>query len=378
LSALAEKISAEIALQRAISFERFMALALYCPTLGYYDKKEDRLGARGDFYTSVSVGGLFGELLGWQFAEWLKTGQEQVQIVEAGTHRGELARDVLRWLRERRPALFERLRYLIVEPSERRQSWQKETLEEFDGQVGWVRTLAEVGRPAGPAGQAGQAAGVRGVIFSNELLDAMPVRRWGWEARTRRWFEWGVTLKGGQFEWTRLESPVQNPTSEPGAGFGVPAALEEVLPDGFTVETNEAAAGWWREAAGVLAQGRLLTLDYGLTEEELFVPERPEGTLRAYRRHQVSRNVLTDPGEQDLTAHVNFTHIQQAGEAMGLQTEVLTTQERFLTGIAAQIWQEPARFGEWTQGMTRQFQTLTHPEHLGRAFRVLVQARLGG
>jgi SAM-dependent MidA family methyltransferase len=125
----------------------------------------------------------------------------------------------------------------------------------------------------------------------------------------------------------------------------------------------------------VLEWGRLLTLDYGLNLEELWVPERKEGTVRAYREHRVSQDVLADPGDQDLTAHVNFTGIQQAGEAAGLKTEELTTQEQFLTRLVARIWSGEAPFGEWTAGRRRELQRLTHPEHLGRAFRVLVQKR---
>lgn len=369
-----------------MTFRRFMELALYCPDFGYYEGVPDNIGTRGDFYTSVSVGSLFGELLGWQFAEWMvqsppfQTPSSAPEggpwrIVEAGAHEGRLAADILRWLRERRTGLFERLEYWLVEPSERRREWQRQALGEFGAKVRWVRTLAELGA-------------VRGVIFSNELLDAMPVSRWGWDAQARQWFEWGVTVREGRFEWMRMEPPVQSPMSKvpsqetqsgigSGAGWGpsLPAGLSAVLPDGFTVETHEAAAAWWREAAATLEQGRVMTVDYGLTEEELFVPERSEGTVRAYRQHRVSRDVLADPGEQDITAHVNFTEILRAGEAAGLKTEVLTTQERFLTGMAAQVSKEPARFGDWKEGATRQFRTLTHPEHLGRAFRVLVQGK---
>ena len=121
--------------------------------------------------------------------------------------------------------------------------------------------------------------------------------------------------------------------------------------------------------------GRLVTLDYGLTTDELFAPERKEGTARGYSHHQSSRDVLAHPGEQDITAHVNFTAIQSAGESASLRTDAFLTQAQFLTGIAARIWKGETSFGEWTPERTRQFQTLSHPEHLGRSFRVLVQSR---
>jgi SAM-dependent MidA family methyltransferase len=99
------------------------------------------------------------------------------------------------------------------------------------------------------------------------------------------------------------------------------------------------------------------------------------GTLRAYHRHHVTTDLLANPGEQDLTAHVNFSAIQAAGESAGLQTESFCTQPQFLTRIVEKIFKQPPSFGEWGPKQTRQLQSLTHPEHLGRAFRVLIQSR---
>ena len=146
------------------------------------------------------------------------------------------------------------------------------------------------------------------------------------------------------------------------------------MPDGYTIETSPAAENWWREAAGILQRGKLLTIDYGLTADEMFSPARTNGTLRAYFRHHVSDDVLANVGEQDLTAHVNFSAIQKVGEEAGLKTEIFSTQTKFLTQILEKTLRDKT-FGEWNSARTRQFQTLTHPEHLGRAFRVLVQSR---
>jgi SAM-dependent MidA family methyltransferase len=359
MNPVAERIAEEISKQGAISFARFMEVALYCPVYGYYEKEGDTVGRRGDFYTSVSVGSLFGELLGWQMAEWLEgNGAGRIQIVEAGAHRGELAGDILGWMRVWRPEVFGRVEYWIVEPSERRREWQRRRLREWAGKVQWVTDLAELGR-------APQAEGVRRVIFCNELLDALPTHRLGWNAAQRTWFEWGVSLEHGRFVWTRMQPIDCGP-------WTVDCGL---LPDGFTIEACPAAAEWWRQAAQVLDAGRLIAFDYGLTQEEFFFPQRKEGTLRAYHRHQLEPDLLANPGDQDLTAHVNFSATQQAGEAAGLTTEGFYMQAQFLTRIASPIWQGRAAFPEWTSGRTRQFQTLTHPEHLGRALRVLVQKR---
>src|SRR5205823_2938276 len=160
-----------------IPFAQFMRLALYCPKFGYYDHLEGRIGRQGDFFTSVSVGPLFGELLAFQFAQWLeRLSGAPLQLVEAGAHDGQLAFDILSWLGQNRPALLGSLQYWIIEPSSRRHGWQKERLENFAHHVRWFKDLDAL-----PPG------GVRGVIFSNELLDAMPVHRLGWDAALGRW-----------------------------------------------------------------------------------------------------------------------------------------------------------------------------------------------
>ncbi|HEX3889497.1 MAG TPA: SAM-dependent methyltransferase [Verrucomicrobiae bacterium] len=351
-------IRREIAERGALTFERFMEFALYAPGCGYYETEKDNVGRRGDFYTSVSVGNLFGELLAFQFAEWLETEiksrKPEVKIIEAGAHDGKLAKDILGWLQSHRTDLFSQIEYFIIEPSARRQEWQRETLKEFALRVHW---LSRFNNPA--------IQRFNGIIFSNELLDAFPVRRLGWDAKNKKWFEWGVAVENGKFVWAKIQNPesrIQNPE------------LEAILPDNYTVEISPAAENWWREAASVLENGKLLAIDYGLTDDELFSPARTRGTLRAYSRHHLTDDILANAGGQDLTAHVNFSAIQKAGEKTGLKTEVFSTQTKFLAKILEKTLKDKS-FGEWTPARTRQFQTLTHPEHLGRAFRVLVQSR---
>ncbi len=123
-----------------------------------------------------------------------------------------------------------------------------------------------------------------------------------------------------------------------------------------------------------MTHGKLLAIDYGFSADEMFSPARPHGTLRAYFKHRVTDDILANPGEQDLTAHVNFYAIQKAGEAAGLKMETFSSQAKFLTQILAKT-QSKKTFVEWNSSRARQFQTLTHPEHFGRAFRVLVQTK---
>ena len=206
----------------------------------------------------------------------------------------------------------------------------------------------------------------------------MPVHRYGWDAKNKQWFEWGVAVEGEKFIWAKVQkSDVGGQTLEanlPSSILHLPFTLLDVLPDGYTIETSPAAENWWRDAAGMLARGKLLAIDYGHGANELFSPTRTRGTLRAYFRHHVSDDLLANVGEQDLTAHVNFSAIQTAGEVAGLTTESCTKQPQFLTQILDAATKDKS-FGEWNARRTRQFQTLTHPEHLGRAFRVLVQSK---
>jgi SAM-dependent MidA family methyltransferase len=355
----------EILKHGAISFARFMELALYCPGTGYYEKNRDVVGRRGDFVTSVSAGSLFGELLAFQFAEWLEaevsSQQSAVRICEAGAHDGKLASDILRWLQTHRPKLFSEIEYWILEPSPTRQQWQRETLNNFSN-VRWFAGFDDLKLKT-------KKLKLHGVLFGNELLDAFPVRRFGWDAPAKKWFEWGVSLAGENFAWSKMPA-----NDLPSSILQLPSSLLEVLPDGYVVEASPAAEDWWRTAAGIFTRGRLLTIDYGFAADERISPARTNGTLRAYFRHQVADDLLAQPGGQDLTAHVDFSAIQMAGEDAGLKTEIFCTQPQFLTRILQKAVTEKS-FADWNAPRARQFQTLTHPEHLGRAFRVLVQSR---
>lgn len=327
-----------------MTFARFMEIALYSPN-GYYERQK-QIGKAGDFYTSVSVGPLFGELLARQFSEWLRE-TDMIDVVEVGAHDGSLARDVLSWFTENK----RQVRYTIVEPSSERRVWQQKTLEPFRANVVWVDRLD---------------LAVQGIIFSNELLDAMPVHRLRWDAISRGWKEWFVSCDNEALVWTTGEVSSSAETCLP----VVTKELAAVLPDGFTTEVSPAAIKWWTEAAQFLQRGYLMAIDYGLSDEEFFRPDRAKGTARTYSKHRVSDDLLANPGEQDITAHVDWTAIQRAGENAGLRTMQFKSQEQFLIEIVSRT--APA---DWSAEQIRQLKTLTHPNFLGRAFRVLVQRR---
>jgi len=355
MNPLGQKLCQEIERRGPIPFAEFMERALYDPSHGYYSRPEAQIGRHGDFFTSVSVGPFFGELLAFQFVLWIGSWPENLapfQIVEAGAHDGQLAHDVLEALARKEPKLFSRIEYWIIESSTERRAVQAKKLTRFKN-VRWFRWFSELRNR------------VHGFIFSNEFLDALPVHPFAWNASLHSWEEMGVLLTGDEFGWTTLPTPGLPPPQ-------FPEALLEVLPDGCIVELSPEAQRWWRDCADALVRGKLMAIDYGGTFEELISPGRNNGTLRAYSHHRVSKVVLANPGEQDITAHVNFSEVQRVGEAVGLKTEVFTSQSQFLTTIARELW---TRTGVWPPQQVRQFQTLTHPEHLGRPFRVLVQSR---
>jgi SAM-dependent MidA family methyltransferase len=361
----------EIAAAGPVSFARFMETALYHPDHGYYRQSKQQIGCQGDFYTNVSAGPLFGQLLGFRFAQWLDaltpaSPSAPLQVVEGGAHDGRLALDVLSWFRSHRPDLLTRLEYWIVEPSPARRDLQTKLLAPVLQKVRWMGSWDDA-----------PARFVRGVIFANELLDALPVFRVGWDASKRRWFEWKVGATDSAFIWIKGSRPTADAEQElTQTPLGtLPPDLAGVLPDGFTVELCPAARAWWSNAAEHLAAGKLLTFDYGLEWTEILAPHRAQGTLRGYRAHRPTGDPLSDPGEQDLTAHVNFSELRHAGERAGLKTDCLCSQSVFLTAIMGAAVVGLRRFGSWGRREARQFQTLTHPDHLGRAFRVLIQSR---
>ncbi len=351
---------------------------MYHPEHGYYEQGPNRIGRQGDYYTNVSVGSVFGELLASDFSDRLtQLGPGKVVLVECGAHDGTLARDVLSWIRDWRGGVYDRLRYVIVEPSPRGQSLQRHALAQFTPHVEWCNGLSDL-----------ESRHVRGVIFANELLDAFPFHRLRWSTQDRHWHEAGVGLRDGCLVWValpRTESRRQasakgtysNDEKNTAVAPVISAALLECLPDGFCFDYCPGAAVWWSRASRLLSEGALLTIDYGLTTEELLSPDRLGGTARAYQNHTVTGGILEAPGKRDLTAHVDFGSIAAAGVAAGLDTEFLMSQERFLMGIVAATQKKAGSFPDWSGHRRRQLQTLIHPCNMGHSFRVLCQARRG-
>jgi SAM-dependent MidA family methyltransferase len=257
--------------------------------------------------------------------------------------------------------VFRRIQYVVIEPSFARAEKQFKTLAHYNGKVRWVKSWDEISE-------------FRGICFSNELLDAMPVHVLRWNASARTWTEWGITNQNGTFQWKPLPEEQHSQRARKLLAR-LPADLLAVLPNDFTVELSPDAVSWWLQAAHRLGAGWLFTADYGFLQDDVFSPHRARGTLRAYSKHHSRTDLLDAVGEQDITAHVNFSLLMQAGESAGLKQEEFVQQGIYIKTVVEQIERAPAAFPLWTPMRYRQLMSLMHPEHLGRVFKVLVQSR---
>jgi SAM-dependent MidA family methyltransferase len=368
LNNIINTIEQEIAIHGVLSFHRFMELALYHPKFGYYEARNLSIGKSGDFFTSVSVGNLYGTLLAGQFCDWLSSlPAASVRIIETGAHDGRLALDILTYLSKYKHLANKIIEYCILEPSPQRRAWQQKTIGPSGHAVKWFEDWNQFEKHS-----------VDGIIFSNELLDAFPAHRIRWDAFEKAWFEWGVAIVDEIFTWVKMTHTRKTATAmieedNRACGFELPGELLAVLPDGFSVDLCPDARQWWSQAAQRLRHGYLMTIDYGLEAEQFYEPQRAHGTLRGYRKHQLQSDVLAHPGAQDITTMVNFTAIKHAGEKAGLETVAYQSQSKFLTAILANHTGEfEAEFSK-NPALVGQFKTLTHPDHLGRAFQVCVQ-----
>ncbi|MBI1984316.1 MAG: SAM-dependent methyltransferase [Acidobacteria bacterium] len=345
----------------SMTFAEYMALCLYHPEHGYYTRGAERTGVRGDYFTSPDLHPVFARLLARQAAEmWeLLERPEPFTWVEMGPGRGWFARDFLCRLREARPDFFAALRYLAIEPAPQPQARLRERLSE-DGLADKVRVFSNLE----------EIESVTGCFFSNELVDAFPV-----SVVTRaggRLKEIQVTIEADAF----AEKP--GPISDPAIAAAV-ARYANQLEEGHRVEVSLAAVRWIRSVAEKLVRGFVITIDYGDFAERLYTSDRPRGTLMAYRRHAATEDFYREPGEQDLTAHVNFSALVDAGKDVGLEFTGFTTQERLLMALGeenafADLYDPELSEIEKLQARLK-LKRLIHPEGMGGIFKVLIQHR---
>lgn len=356
-AALRALIAGEIRSRGPITFHRFMELALYHPTEGYYTSSRQRIGRSGDYVTSPEISPRFGYAIARQVAElWRCLGSPPAfPVAEYGAGSGRLAADLLRWLAERDPDCSQALTYTLVEISPALRVQQAEVLSQ-QIRVGKVRIAADAG-----------GASESRCVIANELLDSFPVHRV--QVQDGALKEVYVALDAGQF----IEV-----AGEP----STPALLAYfkrlgVLPaEHCTAEVNLEMRPWLSKTANSFSNGYLLILDYGYEARRLYASWRQTGTLLCYHRQTVTDDPYQFIGRQDMTSHIDFTSLALDAEAAGLNLLGYTDQSRFLTalGVTTSL-QSPKAGGRAVQeyyARRRATEALTDPSGLGRIRVVLL------
>lgn len=351
-SDLKEDIVNLIAKKGKITFADYMDLSLYHPEYGYYTSEKEKIGKRGDYYTSSDVHPVFGELIARQMEQmWEILGKGEFTIVEMGAGKGWLCYDILTSIKDRSPEFFEKIDYKIVEISKNLVAKQSNILEGLKDKVSW-ESFSATGFSFKP---------IHGCFLSNEFVDSLPVHL----VTVQNGFlqEIYVTTREGEFfEITdKLSDPALKDYFK---------KLGVYLREGQKAEVNLKALNWIRSISRYLKKGFIVTIDYGYLAEDLYSEARNRGTLMCYYKHTLSENPFVRIGSQDITSHVNFSSLMQAGSEAGIKTTGLIKQSHFLIalGILNKI---KGLYGDI--GNTLKMKTLILPGGMGDVFKVLIQ-----
>jgi SAM-dependent MidA family methyltransferase len=357
---LRQKIEQEIRECGPIPFSRYMELCLYDPEFGYYSRADEKFGKAGDFYTSSDVHAVFGRLLARQFQEmWRALGSPaQIEVLELGPGRGLFAQDVLDWSEKKFPDFYRALHYTLVERSP---SLRQKLVDNFKQRiaaatVSLAEQLERVKRALAPA--------VPIIVFANEFFDALPVEILSKKGSMRisthdGWFveEWAAP---SEEELEFLDRYGVHPEGE--ARTEVPLLSQNIM----------------ARVASTIERGFLIAIDYGYTREQQLAGRHVD-TLMTYRRHSATPDPYLAPGEQDITAHVNFTALAAAAEQGGMRTQKLLAQSQFLMGVGegtqfSDAFEE-CRLPQERAKVALQLKHLITPEGMGETFQVMVASR---
>ena len=345
----------EIHYHGPLRFDRFMEIALYQPEIGYYSSGETRTGRQGDFLTPVSPGPLLGQLIALQITEIHQALNHPptLHLVEQGADRGHLAHDILTALSQHHPDLLPTLHLHLIEPSPSLARQQKTHLDLFRSSLPlhWHAGLSSLPLQSHPT-----------FFYSCELIDSFPVRLIRFSSG--HWHERLVTQTQNHLDW--LDQPASTELLNEINRWSIPPI------EGFTTEIRPNVSSWLRLLSEKIQQGAILTLDYGLPAHELYHPSRFAGTLRTLRQHSHSANPLTDPGQQDLTAHVNFTELIEEGKKLGFHSHGLLP---FMTALPRQAISLLRDNPPMSEKSTRNFQHLVHPSFFGQSHLALLQTK---
>jgi SAM-dependent MidA family methyltransferase len=346
---LVEKISSEIFAQGPIPFARFMELALYAPELGYYRNGLQKFGEQGDFITAPELSPLFSQCLARQCQQILHR-IPRSSILEFGAGSGVMARTVLQSLAELQ-ALPEH--YYILELSAELQERQRRELQtylpELYSRVIWLQQIPER---------------FTGIVLANEVLDAMPVHRFGVYQGLKEYY---VDYDQGEWLW-RLK---------PMSSEQLPQSIERLgtWDQGYSSEINMLLPGWIKSVASSLQQGVILLSDYGMTRREYYHSDRGCGTLMCHYQHRAHSNPFWWPGLQDITAHVDFTAVAESAADNHLEVAGYTHQAGFLLNCGVTDFLTGAEDPRTRLDLNRQIQRLTLPAEMGEAFKFMALTR---
>jgi SAM-dependent MidA family methyltransferase len=376
---LRHRIEQEIHERGPIPFSRYMELCLYHPELGYYSRNAQQFGKAGDFYTSSDVHAVFGRLLARQFEEmWRALGSpEQIELLELGPGRGLFAQDVLGWSEKKFLDFFRALRYVLIENSPALRERINETLAHHieSGKASCKPELfaeEKIGKgtsttsvvPNQAPNDGALAPEVPTIVFANEFFDALPVEILSAKGSLR------IGTRDGHFTETWAQpSPEELEFLD----------RQSIHPDADErLEAPLAAQQFMDRIAASIQRGFLLAIDYGYTREEQLAG-RHRGTLKAVRQHSISANPYEAPGEQDITADVNYTALAATAEKHGMQTQKLITQSQFLMGIGeanqfADAFEE-CRLPQERAKTALQLKHLVTPAGMGESFQVLMASK---
>lgn len=341
----------------AITFERYMELALYAPGLGYYSAGAQKFGAAGDFITAPEAAPVFSRVVASQLSALLNAADGDT-VLELGAGSGALAAVALNeWARA--DALPKH--YWILETSAELKARQRERLEaalpaEVFARVAWLDRLPPP---------------FAGVVLGNEVLDALPVARFTVTAEGLR--EAGIGIDDGQFVWREL---VPRPALAEAVAV-IETERGEPFAAGYASEVNLNLASFIRGVGDCLARGAMLFFDYGLPRSAYYLPERSTGTLMCHYRHRAHGDPFLYPGLQDITAYVDFTAVAAAGVAAGLSLGGYTSQAFFLLGggLEQLLRESDATATRAHLELTRQVKMLTSPAEMGERFKAILLER---
>lgn len=329
-----------------------MKTALYHPELGYYTRKDAKIGREGDFFTASHLGEVFGVLLSRAIKRYLKNlkSQEALSITELGPGMGYLAYDILNELIKRDRLDFS-LNYNLIELNQSFVNIQKERLKDFGNITKWYDDLERLEQ-------------VEGVIICNEIFDALPVRLF--EVRNREVYEVYVSTDSDS-ELREILLPPRKNLSE-FVKKRIPHILEI---EGYRSDFCFEAKYLLEHLSKVLKKGYLIIIDYGYDMDEYYSVDRNRGTLLCYYRHQINENPYQNIGLQDITCHVNFTLIREWAEEFGFRVVLYQSQSQFLVSLCDE--EILKRFNE--QGLIQKFKRLVLPQGMGETHRVMVLSK---